>query len=39
MNIFADAIRKVGEDRSKIREAILAIRGYEGAFWTQRSCH
>ena len=39
VNIFADAIRKVGEDRSKIREAILAIRGYEGAFWTQRSCH
>jgi len=28
--ILADAIRKAGEDRNKIREAILAIKGYEG---------
>ena len=34
INILADAIRKVGEDHSKIREAILAIRGYEGVLGT-----
>ena len=32
--ILADAIRKAGEDRSKIREAILAVRGYEGVLGT-----
>ena len=30
INILANAIRKAGEDRNKIREAILATKGYEG---------
>jgi len=30
MKILAAAIQKVGEDRAKIRDAILATRGYEG---------
>ena len=32
LNILVNAIRKVGEDRSKIREAILATKGYEGVY-------
>jgi len=31
VHILANAIRKVGEDRAKIREAILATKGYDGA--------
>ena len=34
MNILADAIRKGGEDRAKIREAILATKGYVGVLGT-----
>jgi branched-chain amino acid transport system substrate-binding protein len=34
MNILANAIRKGGEDRAKIREAILATKGYEGVLGT-----
>jgi branched-chain amino acid transport system substrate-binding protein len=30
LKILANAIQKAGEDRAKIREAILATRGYEG---------
>ncbi len=30
LKILANAIQKVGEDRAKIREAILATQGYEG---------
>jgi branched-chain amino acid transport system substrate-binding protein len=30
MKILAAAIQKVGEDRAKVREAILATQGYEG---------
>ena len=30
MKILANAIQKAGEDRSKIRDAILATQGYEG---------
>jgi len=32
--ILADAIRKAGEDRAKIREAILALKDYEGVCGT-----
>jgi len=32
LNILVDAIRKGGEERVKIREAILATQGYNG-FW------
>jgi branched-chain amino acid transport system substrate-binding protein len=32
LNILVNAIRKVGEDRTKIREAILATKGYEGVY-------
>jgi len=34
LKILADAIRKAGEDRNKIREAILATQGYKGALGT-----
>ncbi len=30
LNLLANAIRKGGEDRAKIREALLATKGYEG---------
>ena len=30
MNILAEAIKTAGEDRAKIREAILALKGYQG---------
>jgi len=32
LNILINAIRKAGEDRAKIREAILATQGYEGVY-------
>jgi len=32
LNILINAIRKAGEDRAKIREAILATKGYEGVY-------
>ena len=32
LNILINAIRKGGEDRAKIREAILATQGYEGIY-------
>ena len=32
LNILINAIRKGGEDRAKIREAILATQGYEGTY-------
>ena len=31
VHILANAIRKVGEDRTKIREAVLATKGHDGA--------
>ena len=34
LKILANAIRKGGEDRAKIREAILATQGYEGVLGT-----
>jgi branched-chain amino acid transport system substrate-binding protein len=34
VNLLAVAIRKAGEDRAKIREALLAIHGYEGVLGT-----
>jgi branched-chain amino acid transport system substrate-binding protein len=34
MKILADAIKKAGEDRAKIREAILATKGYQGVLGT-----
>jgi len=34
MNILAQAIKTAGEDRAKIREAILAIKGYQGVLGT-----
>jgi branched-chain amino acid transport system substrate-binding protein len=34
LNILVNAIRKVGEDRAKIREAILATQGYKGVLGT-----
>jgi len=34
MNILANAIKKAGEDRAKIREAILATQGYQGVLGT-----
>ena len=34
LNILANAIRKGGEDRAKIREAILATKGYVGVLGT-----
>ena len=38
MNILVEAIKTAGEDRAKIREAILALKGYQGvqgtfSFW------
>ena len=32
--LLANAIRKVGEDRAKIREALLATKGFEGVLGT-----
>lgn len=32
--LYADAIRKVGEDRAKIREALVGVKGYEGTLGT-----
>ena len=32
LNILVNAIRTAGEDRAKIREAILATKGYEGVY-------
>ena len=34
MKILANAIKKAGEDRDKIRQAILATQGYEGVLGT-----
>jgi branched-chain amino acid transport system substrate-binding protein len=34
LNILINAIRKAGEDRTKIREAILATQGYKGVLGT-----
>jgi len=34
LNILVNAIRKAGEDRAKIREAILATQGYQGVLGT-----
>ena len=34
MNILAEAIKTAGEDRAKIREAILALKGYQGVLGT-----
>jgi len=34
LNILVSAIKKVGEDRTKIREAILATKGYKGVLGT-----
>ena len=34
LKILVDAIKKVGEDRTKIREAILATQGYKGVLGT-----
>jgi branched-chain amino acid transport system substrate-binding protein len=34
LNILAEAIKMAGEDRAKIREAILALRGYPGVLGT-----
>jgi branched-chain amino acid transport system substrate-binding protein len=34
MNILVNAIKKVGEDRAKIRDYILAIKGYQGVLGT-----
>ena len=34
LKILADAIRKAGEDRNRIREALLATQGYQGALGT-----
>jgi branched-chain amino acid transport system substrate-binding protein len=34
LNILATAIRTAGEDRAKIREAILALRNYQGVLGT-----
>jgi len=34
LNILAQAIKTAGEDRAKIREAILAIKGYQGVLGT-----
>jgi branched-chain amino acid transport system substrate-binding protein len=34
LNILVNAIKKAGEDRAKIREAILATRGYQGVLGT-----
>jgi branched-chain amino acid transport system substrate-binding protein len=34
LKILVDAIKKVGEDRAKIREAILAVKGYKGVLGT-----
>jgi branched-chain amino acid transport system substrate-binding protein len=34
LKILVDAIKKVGEDRPKIREAILAVKGYKGVLGT-----
>jgi branched-chain amino acid transport system substrate-binding protein len=34
LNLLVNAIRKAGEDRAKIREAILATRGYPGVIGT-----
>jgi branched-chain amino acid transport system substrate-binding protein len=34
VNLLAVAIRKAGEDRAKIREALMAIHGYEGVLGT-----
>ncbi len=34
LNILANAIKKAGEDRAKIRDAILATQGYQGVLGT-----
>ena len=34
LNILAQAIKTAGEDRAKIREAILALKGYQGVLGT-----
>ncbi len=34
LNILTNAIKKVGEDRAKIRDAILAVQGYQGVLGT-----
>ena len=34
LNILVEAIKKAGEDRVKIREAILALKGYQGVMGT-----
>jgi branched-chain amino acid transport system substrate-binding protein len=34
LKILVDAIKKAGEDRAKIREAILAVKGYKGVLGT-----
>jgi branched-chain amino acid transport system substrate-binding protein len=34
LNILVNAIRKAGEDRNKIREALLATKGYKGVLGT-----
>ena len=34
LNILVNAIKKVGEDRGKIREAILSTKGYQGVLGT-----
>ena len=34
LNILVNAIRKAGEDRAKIREAVLATQGYQGVLGT-----
>jgi branched-chain amino acid transport system substrate-binding protein len=34
MYILANAIKKVGEDRKKIRDAMLALKGYQGVLGT-----
>jgi branched-chain amino acid transport system substrate-binding protein len=34
LNILVEAIKTVGEDRAKIREAILALKGYQGVLGT-----
>jgi branched-chain amino acid transport system substrate-binding protein len=34
LNVLASAIKKAGEDRAKIREAILATQGYKGVLGT-----
>jgi len=34
LNILVEAIKTAGEDRAKIREAILALKGYQGVLGT-----